>query len=255
MNGHIYEYVAGTTTWSNAFNASALKTYEDEPGYLVTITNQVEQDYVNSNVSGANLWIGLTDAANEGTFKWASGPEAGTTIRENGVNVSGQYNNWASSQPDNANGQEHYVGVKFNGGTQWNDFTDNFNGISGYLVEYGTWSDAMDLNFYSSQATEVIFTQIPQGITISPDNTTTSDTSEDGTQSIFNVVLDINPTEDVTIPINSSDTTEGVSSVDELTFTKENWDVPQTFTVSGVDDELFDGDVTYMIETGSPVSG
>ena len=147
---------------------------------------------------------------------------------------------------------EHYVGVKFNGGTGWNDFQGNFNGISGYLVEYGTWSDAMDLNFYSSQATEVIFTQIPQGVTITPPATTS--TNESGASLDFDVVLTINPLGDVVVPFSVSDATEASFSPTQLTFTSSNWDIAQTVTVTGTDDELFDGDISFQLISGDPTS-
>ncbi len=260
-NGHIYEFVNGQITWDNAAAAAITSDYEDEPGYLVTLTSEIENDYFNNNISAADVWIGLSDADSEGTWKWMQGPEANTVILtpSDGVSnvgiINGQWNNWEINDPNNANyngttGQDHAIS-KFNGGTKWNDINTADSRSGGYIIEYGTWSDPMDLTFYSTQKSEVVFTQVQQGVTVTQVST---ETHEDTSTASFTIELDINPTDDVTIPINSSDTTEGVSSVDELTFTKENWDVPQTVTVSGVDDELFDGDVTYMIETGSPVS-
>ncbi len=48
--------------------------------------------------------MGLSDKDVEGTFKWMDGPEAEkrNVIRTSRKNVSGQYNNWASGQPDGA---------------------------------------------------------------------------------------------------------------------------------------------------------
>ena len=44
----------------------------------------------------------------------------------------------------------------------------------------------------------------------------------------------------------SNDETEATVS-GSITFTSENWDTPQTVTVTGVDDDLVDGDQTYDI--------
>ena len=58
----------------------------------------------------------------------------------------------------------------------------------------------------------------------------------------------------VTIPVSSSDTTEGMVSPSSLTFTGANWGT-QTVTVTGVNDEIVDGNVVYKIVLGSSASG
>jgi hypothetical protein len=72
-------------------------------------------------------------------------------------------------------------------------------------------------------------------------------TTEAGGTATFTVVLDGEPTSDVTIPVSSSDTTEGTVSTSLLTFTTGNWDTPQTVTVTGVNDEIADGNIAYSI--------
>ena len=56
------------------------------------------------------------------------------------------------------------------------------------------------------------------------------------------MVLNTQPTADVTIALSSSDTTEGTVGPASLTFTTANWNVAQTVTVTGVDDAVVDGD-------------
>src|SRR5262249_4367394 len=68
------------------------------------------------------------------------------------------------------------------------------------------------------------------------------------------VVLNSQPTADVVIPLSSSDTTEGIVSPSSLSFTPANWNVPQTVTLTGVDDNELDGDVAYQILTAPAVS-
>ncbi|NES71698.1 MAG: calcium-binding protein, partial [Okeania sp. SIO2D1] len=70
----------------------------------------------------------------------------------------------------------------------------------------------------------------------------------------FTVVLDSRPTADVTIAISSSDETEGTVDTDSLTFTSENWDEPQTVTVTGVTDNEIDGNIDYTIELAAAES-
>jgi hypothetical protein len=79
-------------------------------------------------------------------------------------------------------------------------------------------------------------------------------TTEQGGTASFTVVLNAAPVADVTIPISSSDTTEGTVSTDLLTFTVLNWDTAQAVTVTGVNDALVDGNQTYTIVTGDPAS-
>ena len=72
----------------------------------------------------------------------------------------------------------------------------------------------------------------------------------------FTVVLDTQPVADVTIDLSSSDTTEGTVSPTSLTFQPEpgNWDTPKTVTITGVNDDLDDGDIAYTIVTAAASS-
>jgi len=90
------------------------------------------------------------------------------------------------------------------------------------------------------------------GITLVP--TSGLLTTEAGGTDQFLVVLAAAPTANVTIPLSSSDPSEGTCSPTSLTFTPSNWDQPQTVTVTGVDDSLLDGDVAYTIATGAATS-
>lgn len=73
-------------------------------------------------------------------------------------------------------------------------------------------------------------------------------TSEDGTTDDFTVVLDEQPVLPVIITVTSSDLSENTAAPVTLTFTPANWNVPQTVTVTGVDDPLVDGDITHTID-------
>ncbi len=79
-------------------------------------------------------------------------------------------------------------------------------------------------------------------------------TTEGGPAVSFRVVLTTAPTSTVVIPVSSGDTTEGTVSVTSLTFTPANWSVPQTVTVTPVDDAATDGNVTYAIVLGTTSS-
>ncbi len=90
------------------------------------------------------------------------------------------------------------------------------------------------------------------GVTITP--TSGLVTTEAGGSATFTVVLDSQPTGNVTIGLSSSDLTEGTLSTSSLTFTPTNWDTPQTVIVTGVDDSVIDGNIPYTIITAPATS-
>ncbi|MEA5563820.1 DUF4347 domain-containing protein, partial [Planktothrix agardhii] len=90
------------------------------------------------------------------------------------------------------------------------------------------------------------------GITVTP--TTGLTTTEAGGTANFTVVLNSQPTADVTIPLTSSNTAEGTIDKSSLTFTAANWNVAQTVTITGVDDNIVDGDIAYNIVTVAATS-
>lgn len=75
------------------------------------------------------------------------------------------------------------------------------------------------------------------------------ETTEASGTAVFTVVLDSQSWSSVTIGMASSDVGEGSISSPALVFSAGDWDVPQTVTVTGVDDIKVDGDITYTIST------
>jgi hypothetical protein len=159
-NGHFYRPISwpngvsgGDAAYNQIKNLASSQTFKGQTGYLVTITSQDEQNFIQSNVPGNNILIALTDRQQEGVWRWDAGPESGTIIKtsNSGGEVSGQYNNWCGGEPNNWGSGENYVVTKWGGGNCWNDFgppASSFPGsISGYVVEFGTWSNPQDANF------------------------------------------------------------------------------------------------------------
>lgn len=162
-NGHFYrpmswpsgtQYTGNTATpYNNIKSLASSQSFKGQTGYLVTITSQDEQNFIQANVPGSNILIALTDKDQEGVWKWDAGPEAGTTIKtsNSGGNVSGQYNNWCGGEPNNWGAGENYTVTKWGGGNCWNDYgpaASSFPGsVSGYVIEFGTWSDPANQTF------------------------------------------------------------------------------------------------------------
>jgi hypothetical protein len=176
-NGHFYRPMSGAVSYTSAKSAASSQTFKGQTGYLITITSQDEQTFVQNNVPGSNIWFALSDAGLEGRWKIDAGPENGTLVWTASANVNnsntgayssagttatGMYSNWCGGEPNNADGaigEDHAV-TKWGGGSCWNDLRDgNFSGIGGYVVEFGTWTDPANqtfTNFYTGFVTHQI---------------------------------------------------------------------------------------------------
>jgi len=165
-NGHFYKPVSplGVSGGAEAFttlksNASG-QLFKGQNGYLVTITSLDEQDFIHANVPGDNILIALTDKDTEGIWKWDAGPESGNVTT---------YEKWCSGEPNNASTGEDYVVTKWNGGNCWNDYgppASNFPAsISGYVVEFGTWSDPGSQTFTDFYSNSVSHRSLPPNLT------------------------------------------------------------------------------------------
>jgi len=76
------------------------------------------------------------------------------------------------------------------------------------------------------------------------------DISETGDTATFTVKLRSWPTNDVTIAVSSSDTTEGSVDPTGFSFTEQNWNTNQTATITGIDDPQKDDDQEFTIVLG-----
>ena len=83
------------------------------------------------------------------------------------------------------------------------------------------------------------------GISWQPDAV---ETSEGGQTDSISVVLNTQPSSNVVILVASSNEAEAIVSTDTLVFTDQNWNQPQTVTVTGVNDEVTDGNASYFID-------
>ena len=165
-NGHYYEYVPLLgVTWTTARALAETYVYRGLQGYLVTLTAADEQQLAGIQAPGAG-WIGATDEAVEGDWRWVTGPEGlanggtGTPFWNGtgclgcgGFNVptlDGEFSFWNTnySEPNSANPGEdyaHIVDPDLPGSRDgsWNDMPVNGGPIGGYyepkgfVVEYG----------------------------------------------------------------------------------------------------------------------
>ncbi|MDD5150729.1 MAG: T9SS type B sorting domain-containing protein [Flavobacterium sp.] len=158
-NKHFYEYVSSPgITWTDAKAAAEIRTYYGLQGYLATLTAADEAQLAGAQAPGAG-WIGGSDAAVEGTWKWVTGPETGTVMT---------YTNWNNGEPNNL-GDEDYAHITYGVGPKgsWNDLpnTGDTNPSSayypqGYIVEYGGMVPGDVDNIYISASTTMTISQI-----------------------------------------------------------------------------------------------
>lgn len=117
-NGHKYKLFCFNVSWKDAKSFA-----EKVGGHLVTVSSKEENDVVKelaSNTKYDAYWMGATDEASEGNFKWVTG-ESFAYMGPGGF--------------DNAGGGENYLGI-WNG--NWNDFANDYcrSGKIGYIVEF-----------------------------------------------------------------------------------------------------------------------
>ena len=120
-NGHCYQLKGGLVGQDAEAFAETLD------GHLVTIDDAAEQEFVYSAVGTQDIWIGINDAAEEGTWVWT-----------NGTPVS--YTNWYSGEPNS--GDNYDYGYMHYGNGQWYD--GYYNWTKAGLVEWNNTSGLAD---------------------------------------------------------------------------------------------------------------
>ncbi len=105
---------------------------------------------------------------------------------------------------------------------------------------------------YGLKATSLRASIFPPGVAVERDSN--METTQAGGTAQFTVSLDSPPAANVTIPLSSSDTTQGTVSPASLTFTPADWNVTQIVTVTGVNNGIAGSNTVYSIATGPTVS-
>lgn len=172
-NNHLYKFISGSFSWSAAKTAAENQTAYGATGYLVTITSAEENDFVSDRLTGDG-WIGAQDSDTEGTWKWMTGPEAGTAFWQGtsgGSAISGRYEAWASGEPNEHGSGEDCAETYVSSGT-WNDFPCNAS--LGYVVEFGADGNMPTV---VAQNVSIVTADVPAVSTLFPANGATTATS------------------------------------------------------------------------------
>jgi hypothetical protein len=108
-NGHTYYLLSANESWTGSeVEAVGLG------GHLVTINDAAENAWVRAtfpSILYENLWLGLNDAAVEGTFVWVSGEPV-------------TYVNWNSGEPNGSYSENYGQMYADYAGGMWNDRPD-----------------------------------------------------------------------------------------------------------------------------------
>ncbi len=86
-NGHAYKITKAQTI------KDAMKQAEVEKAYLLSINDRAEEVWLSHIYGNKRIWIGLSDAEEEGKWKWHSGEPV-------------DYTNWRPYQPDKGNTED-----------------------------------------------------------------------------------------------------------------------------------------------------
>lgn len=175
--GHYYFYVANSgITWIEARDAAAAQTYFGLQGYLATLTSQEESQLAGEQSPGTG-WIGGSDAEIEGTWKWVTGPEAGTVFWQgnaNGSAANNEFSFWNYNEPNNVNNEDyaHITDSSIGILGSWNDLSNTGDlGVNnpyhpqGYIVEYGGMPNEPNISL-SASTTLIMPRVLDNGISV-----------------------------------------------------------------------------------------
>ncbi|MDA9879630.1 gliding motility-associated C-terminal domain-containing protein [Flavobacteriaceae bacterium] len=126
---------------------------------------------------------------------------------------------------------------------------DNLDDADGDGV-YEVIVQASDVVGYTvTQTINITALEVPYGIEF----TAVEANPTEGEAGSYTAVLTSAPSAPVTIPLTSSNSRASLSPA-TLTFTPDNWNVPQTVTVNTIDDSSAGGDLAVTISSGKPTS-
>ncbi|MBQ9393959.1 MAG: hypothetical protein IJU23_00345 [Proteobacteria bacterium] len=217
------ECLNGTCLNSTRHNVSVKKAFTDEAGNVAQIAISLTKNPT-SDVT-FKCWIESTSPYPEAEMDCSAKIEAGDWI-------VGQFSSATSTKyltvkglPDNVDDgdQKYYVMLETISADSY------FSNIVHSPMEYTNRNiDKAGVSWHADQALL---------------------TSENGQSASFTMSLDTKPLAPVKLKMHSSDQTEGTVDPKVLVFTPDNWNTPQTVTVTGVDDEYKDGAMNYSVLT------
>jgi len=146
-NGHFYTYIETPASWDEARELAAGMQHQGQFGYLATITSALENNFLIANFNQMGF-LGGSDAAVEGEWRWVVGPEAGQLFfRGEYPDPNRQtliYADWGSNEPNDFDNTpfgfpypgEDYLNFSPENGIEWNDVAGAPFESRGFYVEF-----------------------------------------------------------------------------------------------------------------------
>ncbi|MBU3735075.1 MAG: hypothetical protein FGM60_05685 [Candidatus Planktophila sp.] len=180
-NGHYYQYVSTAVTWNSAYNtittngsvnrSTCYYSFNGMCGYFATSTSAQENSFITSKVGTSAAWLGGSDNASEGVWKWvddkAPSGERGVQFSDQrlspirtglGVGSPATYVNWNNNEPNDSGSDEDALQIVTGGSGNWNDLPTT-GSTMGYIVEYG--GNGETLTYPSASRTITVNVNIP----------------------------------------------------------------------------------------------
>jgi hypothetical protein len=129
-NGHYYDLVTASFTWSEARLAAEAQSFGGVPGHLATLTSAAEDSFVRTTFSAAVVeyvgpWFGAEwdhqGIGPTGGWSWVTGEPFAN------------YVGWNFGEPNHLEGSEDAIHFS---GSGWNDIDRSRNDTIGYFVEF-----------------------------------------------------------------------------------------------------------------------
>ncbi len=130
-------------TWQDALVDATVISFQGHQGHLATITSQAEHDFLLAEFGQIGwLWMGASDRAVEGEWRWMAGPEAGELFwLGDASGRAATYAAWTENEANNLGSETEGEGfAMFNWlHAGWNDLPTHTSQdylICGPLVEF-----------------------------------------------------------------------------------------------------------------------
>src|SRR5262245_19128517 len=141
-NGHTYQGVCATMTWTQA-NAAARAA----GGHLVTLQSDAENDFVFALINDQSFWNVVSGNYNLGPWIGGSQPPGSAEPNSGWSWSNGEsfgYTHWHSGEPNQFDGKEEDYALYFNGSApnrdnSWNDTIGS--DLAAYVIE---WQNSLD---------------------------------------------------------------------------------------------------------------
>ncbi|MEM8960578.1 MAG: hypothetical protein AAGD38_03795 [Acidobacteriota bacterium] len=282
VTGNLYRTTNGGTTWTRLvetvapltnFNNATITTVAVAPDDADTIYAGTQSSFLYQTSDGGSEWAernagnGLTEQfmrailvdATDSSILWL-GTDGGGVFKSFDAGDSwNPFNNGVTSsfiltlEQDPMDPQLLYAGTENGGllrsndaGANWSSFNPGLT--NDVVTDVEIFPTDNNLLWAATDGGGVFGLEIIQRVVITPTNGLT--TTEGGVADSFQVALTSVPTADVSFSIVSSDDSEGIVSADQVLFTPDDALIPQSVVITGVDDNVLDGDQPYLVLTG-----